>query len=295
MERQEDKNIIVFGKNGQIGSNLTKLFAKEDDFDVKSYTSKEVDFTDLSTLNNFLNNLSPKPDFIINAAAYTDVDKAEDEQELADLINHQAVAIIAKYCKKNGTKLIHYSTDYVFDGSGNEPFTEDNTKNLNPLNHYGKTKLLAEKVIANSNCQYIIFRISWVYDHNPNSKNFVNTIARLAREKEILNVIDDQVGSPTSARFVAENTIKIIKKLLKQSGKFLEKFPSGIYHLNNGRYISWYDFAIEIIANLKFGGEDLSVKEVNPIKTFEYKTKAARPLNSRLGIREIKNLITCSK
>jgi dTDP-4-dehydrorhamnose reductase len=114
-------DIIIFGKNGQIGSNLVKLFADEERFNVLAYSSADVDFTDLNALNNFLNNLKI-PDFIINAAAYTEVDKAEDEQELSDLINHQAAGIIAKYAAKNDVKLIHYSTDYVFDGSGNQPF-----------------------------------------------------------------------------------------------------------------------------------------------------------------------------
>ena len=271
-------NIVIFGKNGQISSNLIKLFQLENGFNVRVYSSNEADFSDLSSLEKFLNQLSPIADFIINAAAYTNVDKAEEEQELADLINHQAVAVIAKYCKKSGTKLIHYSTDYVFDGSGSEPFTEDNTTNLEPLNHYGKTKLLGEQAIINSGCNYIIFRISWVYDDNPNSKNFVNTITRLAKEKEVLNIIDDQVGSPTSASFVAENTIKLIKKLSKTG----HEFSSEIYHLNNGRYISWYDFAIKIINDLRKKGVGLKVQEIKPIKTFEYKSKALRPLNSRL-------------
>ncbi len=283
-------NIIIFGKNGQVASNLIRLFAEknrcenrfENNFNIQSYSGSEVDFANLPALENFLNNLSTNlsfsPDFIINAAAYTNVDKAEDEQELADLINHQAVAIIAKYCAKNNITLIHYSTDYVFDGSGTEPFAEDNTKNLNPLNHYGRTKLEGEKEIINSGCDYLIFRISWVYDHNPNGSNFLNTITKLAKEKEILNIISDQIGSPTSARFVAANTIKIIQKLLTSA----TKLPSGIYHLNDGRYISWYDFALEIINNLREKGEVLKVKEINPIKTSEYKTKAIRPLNSRL-------------
>ena len=279
-------NIVIFGKNGQISSNLIRLFQSENEFKVRAYSSNDVDFSDLLSLEKFLLQLSPTPDFIINAAAYTNVDKAEEEQELADLINHQAVAVIAKYCKKSGAKLIHYSTDYVFDGSGSEPFTEDNTKNLKPLNHYGKTKLLGEQAIINSGCHHIILRISWVYDNSPNSKNFLNTITRLAKEKETLNIIDDQVGSPTSANFVAENTIKIIKKLLNQPKQPM----NGIYHLNDGRYISWYDFAVEIIDDLKAIGENLKVKEVNSIKTSEYKTKAARPLNSRLGCKRIIDL-----
>jgi dTDP-4-dehydrorhamnose reductase len=280
-------NIIIFGKNGQVGSNLVRIFAeesaKENNFNVNAYSSKEVNFSDLLALDNFLNNLSTKPDFIINAAAYTNVDKAEEEQELADLINHQAVAVIAKYCKKSGAKLIHYSTDYVFDGSGSEPFTEDNTKNLNPLNHYGKTKLLGEQAIINSGCNHMIFRISWVYDDNPNSKNFVNTITRLAKEKEVLNIINDQIGSPTSADFVAKNTIKIIKKLLNQPKQLM----NGIYHLNDGRYISWYNFAVEIVDNLKKKGEDLKLRNINPITSYQYQTKVPRPLNSRINNKKI--------
>ena len=273
------KNIIIFGKNGQIGSNLVRLFSKEDNFNIQAYSSSDVDFTDLKALENFLINLSTKPNFIINAAGYTNVDKAEDEHQLADLINHQAVAVIAKYCTKNNITLIHYSTDYVFDGSGTEPFTEDNTKNLHPLNHYGHTKLLGEKAIVNSDCHHIIFRISWIWDNNPSSKNFVNTIKRLAKEREVLSIIDDQIGSPTSASFVAEHTINIIKKLSTQTNNL----TSGIYHLNNGKFISWYDFAVQIIDDLKKSGENLMVKKIIPIKTSEYKTKAVRPLNSRLG------------
>ena len=279
-------NIIVFGKNGQVGSNLIRLFAKEnkleDHFNVQSYSSSDVNFANPQALENFLNNLSinlsSRPDFIINAAAYTNVDKAEEEPELADLINHQSVGVIARYCAKNDTKLIHYSTDYVFDGSGDKPFTEDNTKNLNPLNQYGKTKLAGERAIKSSGCDYIIFRISWVWDNNPNSKNFVNTIKKLAREREALNIIEDQIGSPTAASFVAENTIKFIKNILKSAA-----FSSRIYHLNNGKFTSWYQFALEIIADLKRSGEVLAVKKVIPIKTSEYKTKAFRPLNSRLS------------
>lgn len=275
-------NILIFGQNGQIASNLISLFLDKDlksQFNIQICSSKEVDFSKLPDLTNFLESLSQKPDFIINCVAYTNVDKAEEERELTNLINHLAVELIAKYCAKNNIKLIHYSTDYVFDGSGNEPFSEDNTKNLNPLNYYGRTKLLAEKAIVNSGCKYIITRISWIWDENPNAKNFVNTIKRLAKEKEVLTIVDDQIGSPTSAKFVAQNTIIIINKLIN----WQNDFPSGIYHLNNERFISWYQFALEIIDDLKKKGEFLLVKEVKPIKTADYKTKAIRPMNSRIS------------
>ncbi|MFT7098323.1 MAG: dTDP-4-dehydrorhamnose reductase [Rickettsiales bacterium] len=267
------KNITIFGKNGQVGSSLTQLFIEEERFNVGSYSSKDVDFLNLDSLAKFLEGQSTKPDFIINCAAYTNVDGAEDEKKLADLTNHKAVEIIANYCAKNNVKLVHYSTDYVFDGSGNEPFEADNTKNLNPLNHYGKSKLDGERAIINSGCEYLILRISWIWDKNPRFKNFYNTIKRLAKEKEVLTIIDDQIGSPTSAEFVAINTVEIIKN---------EEFSKEIRHLNNGKYCSWYDFALNIIGEMQENGELLKVKEIKPIKTSEYKTKAVRPLNSRL-------------
>ena len=275
-------NILIFGKNGQVASNLVRLLRVEKDFMVQAFSSSDVDFSDLNKLEKFLASQKTIPDFIINAAAYTNVDKAEDERELADLINHQAVAIIAQYCAKTKIELIHYSTDYVFDGSGTEPFAEDNTINLHPLNHYGRTKLDGEKAIIASNCDYLILRISWIYDTNPNSKNFVNTITKLAQKQEEISVVGDQIGSPTSAEFVALNTISIIKKFIDSKFK-LENCLKKIYHLNNGKYISWYDFAVEIIDNLKKEGHNLRVKKINHIKTSEYETKAIRPLNSRLA------------
>ena len=281
-------NIVIFGKNGQVGSNLLKIFGKNDDFNIKSFSSAEVDFSNLKALDLFLENLSPTPNFIINAAAYTAVDKAEEEKELADLINHKAVKIIAEYSAKNNVNLIHYSTDYVFDGSGSEPFLEDNTKNLNPLNHYGKTKLDGENAIINSGCKYIILRTSWVYDDV--GKNFVNTIKKLAKEKEILSIIDDQIGSPTSAKYIAESTFKIVQKLLKWE----KNFPSGIYHCTSARYISWHDFAYEIVDNLKKENIDLKIKEIKPIKTSEYKTAASRPLNSRLACSKLQRTFIIS-
>lgn len=272
------KKLLIFGKNGQIGSNIVKLLKNEKFFDVRSYSSKDIDFSNLDNFKLFLKNISSKPDIIINCAAYTNVDKAEEERALCDAINHKAVKEIADFCRENDIILIQYSTDYVFNGHGNIAFKTSNKKDLSPLNHYGKTKLLAEKAIQDSSCKYIIFRISWIYDFDAKFKNFYNTIKKLAKEKEVLSIIDDQVGSPTRADFIAFNTIKIIKKIDRNPKKYLKK----IFHLNDGRYISWYDFAIEIIENLRNSGEKLLVKEIKKIKSFEYKTLAIRPLNSRL-------------
>lgn len=273
--------VIIFGKNGQVGSNLIKIFADKKDFQVASFSSAEVDFSKLEKLELFLENLKTIPEFIINAAAYTAVDKAEEEKELCDIINHQATKIIADFAAKNDIILIYYSTDYVFDGLGNEPFLEDNTKNLHPLNHYGYTKLLAEKAIINSGCKYLILRTSWVFDNE--GKNFVNTIKRLAQEKEEISIVCDQFGSPTAAFDIADNTIKIIQK-----GS--DCFLSGIYNLVSNKFMSWYDFALDIIDSMKSDGVEVMVKKVNPISSSSYKTPAARPLNSRLNCDKLKKV-----
>ena len=267
------QRVVIFGKNGQVGSELVQILQENSQFEFQAFGSKDVDFSNIKELQHFLENIKDKPNYIINSAAYTNVDKAEDEKELADLINHKAVEIIAKFCQKNNITLIHYSTDYVFDGSGSEPFYKDNTKNLNPINHYGKTKLDGEKAIIKSGCKYYIFRTSWVYSKNPNHKNFVNTIKKLAKEREELNIIDDQIGAPTNAEFIATKTIKIIMDA---------KLKSGIYHLTGQKNMSWYEFAKEIISEELKNGEKLLVKKINPIKSKDYKTKAKRPMNSKL-------------
>jgi len=285
-------NIIIFGKNGQVSSNLIKLFAdenlKHNLFNVRAYSSNEVNFTDLGALETFLNGLSFKSHFIINASAYTNVDKAEEEKlkgsdDSADLINHKAVAIIAKYCAKNKVNLIHYSTDYVFDGCGVESFKEDNIKNLNPLNHYGKTKLWGEQKIIQSGCQYLILRTSWVY--NRDGKNFVNSMINLAKERESLQVASDQIGSPTYAKDIALHTIQIITQLLNWRGEF----PSGIYNLNNSSKVTRYDFALEIFRILEEQGVVLKLKSCKKIQMIEY-DKLPRPMNCSLDNHKIQNL-----
>lgn len=273
------KNILIFGKNGQVGSALVKQFCDENEFQIQSYSSKDIDFSNLDAVQKFLDNLKTIPNIIINAAAYTAVDKAEEEKELVNKINHQSVAILAKFCANNDITLIHYSTDYIFDGSGDQPFIEDNIKNLNPLNHYGKTKLDGENAIINSGCNHIILRTSWIWSEN--GKNFVNTIKKLAQEREELNIIDDQIGSPTFSGDIANYTIEIIKKLLNNPKLF------GIYNLVSAGYVSWFEFAKEIIKIVKKGNLDLKIKEINPIPTTKYKTPAKRPLNSRLNINKI--------
>ena len=290
-------NILIIGKNGQIANALIESFKLEKTgFNVLVKDSSELDFSKPNALKVNLKNISSSINLIINCAAYTNVDKAEEEQELCDQINHQAVKILADFCKEKNILLIHYSTDYVFDGSGDKPFDEDNQENLQPLNHYGKTKLLGEQAIQNSGCDYIIFRISWIYDNRKESKNFVNTIKRLALEKEEINVVDDQIGSPTSADFVALNTIRFIKKIIVENAgensiKFDRNLINQIYHLNNGEFVSWHGFACKIIADLQKTSSAIILKKINKIPTSEYKTKAMRGLNSRLNNKKIWGII----
>ena len=282
-------NILIIGKNGQIANALIESFKLEKTgFNILIKDSSELDFSNSITLQENLKNISNPVDLIINCAGYTNVDKAEEEQELCDQINHQAVKILADFCKEKNILLIHYSTDYVFDGSGDKAFDEDNQVNLQPLNYYGKTKLLSEQALRNSGCDYLIFRISWIYDNRPTSKNFVNTIKRLALEKEEINVVDDQIGSPTSAEFVASNTIRFIQKITvenfgENSIKFDKNLINQIYHLNNGELMSWHEFACRIVADLQKTSSTIKIKKINKIPSAEYKTKAMRGLNSRLN------------
>ena len=294
-------NILIIGKNGQIANALIENFKLEKTgFNVFVKDSLELDFSNSTTLQVNLKNISTSVDLIINCAGYTNCDKAEEEQELCNQINHQAVKILADFCKEKNILLIHYSTDYVFDGNGNKPFNEDNQENLMPLNYYGKTKLWAEQALKNSGCDYLIFRISWIYDNRKESKNFVNTIKRLALEKEEINVVDDQIGSPTSAEFVASNTIRFIKKITSEnfgektgenSIKFDKKLINQIYHLNNGEFMSWHEFACKIVADLQKTSSTVKLKKINKIPSSEYKTKAMRGLNSRLNNQKILGVI----
>jgi dTDP-4-dehydrorhamnose reductase len=271
--------ILVFGKTGQLSQAFLTTLLQETKFHTTSYSRVEVDFNNINNLVNFLDNLIYIPEFILNCIAYTNVDQAEQEQEICNNINHLAVAILADFCQKNKIRLIHYSTDYVFDGSGNLPFLEDNTINLKPLNFYGKTKLWAEEKIIQSGCSYLIFRISWLYNHNPNSKNFVNTIIKLSQQKQTISVVNDQIGSPTDVDFIVKNSIKSFY------------IPSGIYHLNNGIYMSWYSFACQIFEKIKTTNQNIILTKILGVDSSQYSTKAIRPKNSQLDNSKIKKFI----
>ena len=268
------KNIIIFGKNGQVASDLLEIFALKDQFTIYNYATKDIDFSKLDDLKAFLKKL-PKSDIIINATAYNEVDKAEDEPLIADKINHQAVALIAKYCCKHNIKFIHYSTNYVFDGLGNKPYLESNIKNLKPLSIYGKTKLGGEKAIIKSGCEYLIFRLATVFNLN-RENNFVSKIKSLAKTNKELKIVDDQITNPTNSYDIARSTIDIIEQIAKRN-----KFKSAIYNLANNKAISYYQFASNIPRS------DNNIK-ITPVDSNHFSTKAKRPLNGALNCNKVK-------
>ncbi len=261
-------NILVTGANGQLGSEIKELSDEyEDNF---FFTDKKnLDISNEKAINAFIevNNINT----IINCAAYTAVDKAEEDTINADKINHLAVKYLAQAAKEKNIKLIHLSTDYVFDGTNHKPYTEDN--NVNPNGVYGKTKLDGENAMQEINpANSIIIRTSWVYSSF--GANFVKTMLRLAKERKELGVIFDQVGTPTYAKDLAKTILEIIPKINN------EKIE--IYHYSNEGVCSWYDFAKTIF---ELSGTEC---QVNPIETKEYPTPATRPHYSLLNKSKIK-------
>lgn len=263
-------NILVTGANGQLGSELRKIgFTPLDEVWFTDVT--ELDITSYDAVNKFVE--EKEIDTIINCAAYTAVDKAEDEPELAAKINAEAVSNLAKVAYKQDCLLIHISTDYVFDGTATEPYTEKSK--TCPLGVYGKTKLEGEEMIAKSHCMAIIIRTAWLYSTFGN--NFVKTILRLAGERENLNVVADQIGSPTYAEDLAKAIVKIM-----ENDERVEY--AGTYHFSDAGVCSWYDFATEIV---RLSG---SKCQVHPVTTAEYPTKTDRPAYSVLDKSKIKSV-----
>jgi dTDP-4-dehydrorhamnose reductase len=265
--------ILVSGKNGQLGKELQDISAADANNQYVFFDREELNIADETALENAFEKYQPS--FFINCAAYTTVDKAETEQEQAYKINAEAVGNIAKQCHQFNTTLIHVSTDYVFDGKGTEPYKSDDK--TDPVNYYGYTKWLGEQLAINNNPNTIIIRTSWVYSKYGN--NFVKTMLRLMKERKEINVVNDQLGSPTYAKDLAEAIIEII------SGQrsTVNGQPFGIYHFSNDGIISWYDFAVAI----------KEIKQldciVNPIPTSSYPTPAKRPAYSGLDKSKIAN------
>jgi dTDP-4-dehydrorhamnose reductase len=273
--------ILVTGKDGQLGRSIHKVISANAEID-NDYGSnefifvgrRELDLSNDSNINHYFNS-NNKFDIIINCAAYTTVDKAEEESELANKINHLAVKKIAEIANKQESKLIHISTDYVFDGESNKLYTE--TDITNPINVYGKTKLAGEKALQDiMSTDAIIIRTSWVYSEYGN--NFVKTMLRLGKERNGLSVVSDQIGSPTYATDLAEVILGIINNKDYQD----KNQSTQVCHYSNKGEISWYEFAKEI-----FKLTEVDCK-VSPITTEQYPTPARRPMNTIMD----KNKIT---
>jgi dTDP-4-dehydrorhamnose reductase len=265
--------ILVTGKNGQLGRSVHKLVNTDTKIDNNQSSNdfifagrEDLDLSSENSISHYFDN-NDKFDIIINCAAYTQVDKAEQEIELSNQINHLAVKQLASIASKQQAKLMHISTDYVFDGESNKPYIE--TDDTNPINVYGRTKLAGEKALqAVMPTNAIIIRTSWVYSEFGN--NFVKTMLRLGKERDGLNIVSDQIGTPTYATDLANAILEIIK-----NKEFREEDQATqIYHYSNEGEISWYDFAKEIFKLAKIDCK------VNPIATEQYPTPAQRPKNT---------------
>ncbi|MDQ8022616.1 MAG: dTDP-4-dehydrorhamnose reductase [Moraxellaceae bacterium] len=262
--------ILLFGKTGQVGWELQRSLAPLGDVVALASKSTDLcgDFTNLTGLAETVRRV--QPDVIVNAAAYTAVDKAESEPELALTVNALAPEVLAVEAARQGALLVHYSTDYVFDGTGTEARREDAP--TGPLSVYGRTKLEGEARISGAGCRHLIFRTSWVYAAR--GGNFAKTMLRLGSEREVLNVIDDQVGSPTGAELIADVTAHAVQRFRPELG--------GIHHLVAAGETSWHEYARFVLDIARKRGMPLKLQELNAIPTSAYPTPARRPHNSRL-------------
>lgn len=270
--------ILLLGKNGQVGWELQRALAPLGELVALDRAGAEGLCGDLTDLEGLVRTVrAVAPDVIVNAAAYTAVDKAESEPDLARRINVEAPGVLAREAKTLGAWLVHYSTDYVFDGAGSKPWTE--TDPVAPLNVYGATKLAGEQAIQQSGCNHLIFRTSWVYAAR--GANFAKTMLRLARERTVVKVIDDQFGAPTGADLLADVTAHAVR-VAQQKAEV-----SGVYHLAPAGEVTWWTYAGFVIAQARAAGEALVVETVEPIPTSAYPTPARRPSNSRLDTRKL--------
>ena len=271
--------ILLLGKGGQVGWELQRSLIPLGELVAVDFDSTKLcgDFLDPQGLAQTVRTV--RPDVIVNAAAHTAVDKAETEPELARAINAVAPGVLAQEAQKLGAWLVHYSTDYVFDGSGTQPWIEADTPA--PLSIYGQTKLEGEQLIA-ANCKkHLIFRTSWVY--SARGSNFAKTMLRLALERERLTVIDDQWGAPTGAELLADVTAHAIRQIIGQEA--LRPKDAGLYHLVASGETTWHGYAKHVIAQAERLQAAIKIvaKEVAPVPTNEFPTPALRPRNSRLN------------
>jgi dTDP-4-dehydrorhamnose reductase len=267
--------ILLFGQGGQVGWELQRAMAPLGQVIGLDHDSSELHANFATPEGLAATVRAVRPDVIVNAAAHTAVDKAESEPELARAINATAPGVLAREAALIGATLVHYSTDYVFDGSGDQPRSE--TAATGPLSVYGATKLEGEQLIQASGCRHLILRTSWVYAAR--GGNFAKTMLRLAAERDSLNVIDDQIGAPTGADLLADVTAHALRSLRQQPEL------GGLYHCVASGQTSWYGYALHVIEQARAHAQPIRVAAhaIRPIPTRDYPTPAARPLNSRLA------------
>jgi dTDP-4-dehydrorhamnose reductase len=280
--------ILLVGKNGQVGAELQRLLAGSSE--LLALGRQELDLTRFESIRRVIRRFQPQ--VIVNAAAYTAVDQAESDEAAAHAVNAEAPGVMAEEAKSIGAALVHYSTDYVFDGLKTDPYKEDDP--TNPINVYGKTKLAGEQGIQNVGGLYLIFRTAWVY--GTRGKNFLLTILRLATQREELRIVADQIGAPTWSREIALATTTIITREWKRcQGVLPFSQSSGIYHMTAGGQSNWWEFAKAIVEEVRHvpdgaawltaatSGHPLIIKRISPIATAEYPTPARRPAYSVLS------------
>jgi dTDP-4-dehydrorhamnose reductase len=287
--REMTPQILLTGKNGQVGQDLQRFLPRLGE--VVALDRQQLDLSRFDEIRRVIREI--RPALIVNAAAYTAVDLAEKEHSLAQAINAEAPAIMAEEARRIDAALVHYSTDYVFDGSLNSPYEE--TDPTNPINVYGKTKLAGEQAIRDSCVHHLIFRTAWLY--STRGKNFLLTILRLATEREELRIVNDQIGAPTWSREIASATAEVLRNFFDRTGNVSAWAElSGTYHMTAGGETSWFEFAKAILEEAKkqatspppwfaeaTRGKPLLSRVVTPITTAEYPTPARRPAYSVLS------------
>jgi dTDP-4-dehydrorhamnose reductase len=268
--------ILLLGKTGQVGFELHRTLSPLGP--ITAPGREELNLSDQEAVADYLEQV--KPELIVNAAAYTAVDAAEEDQQAAKRLNAGLPSQLAEYAKANSARLVHYSSDYVYPGNGIEPWQE--TSSTGPLSVYGQTKLEGDEAIQNSGADYLIFRTSWVYSARGN--NFMKTMLRLAKSKPELNIVADQIGAPTPARLIAQVTTLAIHSQLE----------NGLYHLAPKGDTSWHGFAQEIFRQAQKAGEGLTMgpENAHAIPTSDYPTPATRPLNSRMALSKLENALS---
>ena len=269
-------NILLLGKTGQVGFELHRTLSPLGT--ITAPGREKLDLTNERAVTDYL--AQTQPNLIVNAAAYTAVDAAEENQQTAQRLNASLPKQLAEYAKANSARLVHFSSDYVYPGTGSEAWQE--TSPTGPLSVYGQTKLEGDEAIEQSGADHLIFRTSWVYSARGN--NFMKTMLRLAKSKSELNIVADQIGAPTPARLIAQVTTLAIHSQLK----------TGVYHLAPRGETSWHGFAQEIFSQARQAGEQLSIgpENAHAIPTSDYPTPAKRPLNSRMALNKLEDALS---